>query len=104
FALIVGLGTLAGIVIFRVMRPVAEHLHLHGDRNPWHHLWHTFKHTSYRLPFLTVVILATGGFMMMPFSSTFLVNNVGIAKEKLPLIFMIVGAFSLFTFPLVGKA
>ena len=103
FLLIVGFETLAGLVIFRFLRPVNEHLHLHGDTNPWQHLWKTFSKPMHRLPFLTMVILATGGFMMMPFSTTFLVNNVGILPEKLPLIFMVVGACSLFTFPLVGR-
>lgn len=41
---------------------------------------------SYRL-----LLLATGGFMIMPFSSAFLVNNVLIPETRLSLIFFIVG-------------
>ena len=104
FFLIVGFGAVAGVVIFRFMRPVAAHLHLHGETDPWQHLYKTFTHPRYRISFLTMVILATGGFMMMPFSTAFLVNNVGVPPEKLPLLFMVVGACSMITFPLVGRA
>jgi predicted MFS family arabinose efflux permease len=103
FLLIVGLSTVAGIVIFRFMRPVAEHLHLHADTDPVKHLVRTFLDRRHTVPYLTMVILATGGFMMMPFSTAFLVNNVGVPPSKLPLLFMIVGACSMVTFPLVGR-
>ena len=41
--------------------------------------------------------------MMMPFSTAFLVNNVGVLEEQLPLVFIVVGACSMVTFPLVGR-
>lgn len=103
FMLIVLFGGLAGLVIFRFMRPVTEHLHLHGDRHPVRHLWATFTNKQHRLSFITMMILATGGFMMMPFSTAFVVNNIGIAPELLPRIYLIMGLFSFFSFPLAGR-
>jgi predicted MFS family arabinose efflux permease len=103
FLLIVIIGVIAGVIIARFMRPVAEHLHMHQDTNPVHHLWRTFTEPRYRLAFIGVILLATGGFMMMPFSTAFQVNNLGIPEAKLPTIFMIVGACSFITLPLVGK-
>ena len=35
--------------------------------------------------------LTIGGFLMMPFSSAFLVNNIGITQDHLPLVFMFTG-------------
>jgi predicted MFS family arabinose efflux permease len=44
-----------------------------------------------------------GGFMIMPFTSAFIVNNVGIAQSSLPLIFLFTGLSSIIIMPLIGK-
>ena len=49
------------------------------------------------------MLLATGGFMIMPFSSAFLVNNVLIPETRLSIIFFITGVFSIITGPILGK-
>ena len=49
------------------------------------------------------MLLATGGFMLMPFGSTFTVNNLGISLQKLPWIYMITGAVTFVAGPLLGK-
>ena len=41
--------------------------------------------------------------LVMPFISTDLVNNVGIAKEKLPLIYLVAGLASIILAPFAGK-
>jgi predicted MFS family arabinose efflux permease len=50
-----------------------------------------------------MMLLATGGFMLMPFGSAFIVNNLGIAITSLPTIYLITGVFTIFIGPLVGK-
>ena len=40
---------------------------------------------------------------MMPFGSTFTVNNLGISFDQLPLIYLITGLCSIFMGPLVGR-
>jgi predicted MFS family arabinose efflux permease len=49
-------------------------------------------------------LLATGGFMLMPFGSAYTVNNIGIDIVHLPTIYLVSGLFSIFTGPLVGRA
>jgi predicted MFS family arabinose efflux permease len=49
-------------------------------------------------------LLATGGFMLMPFGSAFTVHNLGIDIVHLPTIYLVSGLFSIFTGPLVGRA
>jgi predicted MFS family arabinose efflux permease len=49
-------------------------------------------------------LLATGGFMMMPFGSAYTVHNLGIDIVHLPTIYLVSGLFSIFMGPLVGKA
>jgi predicted MFS family arabinose efflux permease len=41
--------------------------------------------------------------MLMPFSSSYLINNISITAEQLPLIFMFTGFSSIIVMPLIGK-
>ncbi|AWM04175.1 MFS transporter [Bradyrhizobium amphicarpaeae] len=104
FFAIVGLsiGTIA--VIAFAMEPVDAHLKLKQDRNPFHHLIATVGEPRYTLAFAVTTLLATGGYMIMPYSSAFTVNNVGIDMAHLPIIYLVSGLFSIVTGPLVGRA
>jgi len=50
-----------------------------------------------------MVTLPVGGFMLMPFSSAFLVNNIGILQEDLFIIFLFTGISSIIIMPIIGK-
>jgi predicted MFS family arabinose efflux permease len=104
FMLIVGIGTIAGFVIFKYLRPIDEHLKYKNDKNPVAHLIKTVKNTHYLAAFFTTALMSLGGFMLMPFTSAFTVNNVGISLDKLPIIYLVTGIFAIFAGPLVGKA
>jgi predicted MFS family arabinose efflux permease len=86
------------------MRPVAEHLKIPQEHNAFDHLRHTVTEPRYLLSFVSVLFLATGGFMLMPFSSAFTVNNLGISLHDLPIIYLVTGIATIFVGPLVGKA
>ena len=51
---------------------------------------------------MATALLSVGGFMMMPFSSVFAVNNLHVTHEQLPQLFMISGIASLLIMPMVG--
>ncbi len=102
FFMIVFIATLAEILIIIKLRPVTGHLKLVREQNPFVHLWNTFSNSYYRQGFLATLLLATGGFMIMPFSSAFLVNNVMIPETSLSMIFFVTGLCSIFTSPLLG--
>jgi predicted MFS family arabinose efflux permease len=42
--------------------------------------------------------------MLMPFMSVFMVHNLGLPIEKLPLVYLATGAFSIVSGPLIGRA
>jgi predicted MFS family arabinose efflux permease len=104
FLVLVGLGLLGGLLISWRMLPVAEHLKLKQEHTALGHLWHTVTEPRYLLSFVSVLFLATGGFMLMPFSSAFTVNNLGISLHDLPVIYLVTGIATIFIGPLVGKA
>jgi predicted MFS family arabinose efflux permease len=103
FGAIVILAIVVIVSVLLLMRPVNEHLKLKQDRNAFAHLIATVTEPSYTLAFGVTTLLATGGFMLMPFGSAFTVHNLGIDIEHLPTIYLVSGLFSIFTGPLVGR-
>lgn len=103
FLMIVGLSLLIALVLLQGMRPVTQHINQETDRNALHHLLQTVSIKTYRQAFLTTALLSIGGFLLMPFGSAFLVNNVKISQDHLPIVFMATGIFSLIIMPLMGK-
>jgi predicted MFS family arabinose efflux permease len=104
FGALVGLSVAGIAAILLVMRPVNAHLRLKQDRSAFRHLIATVGQPRYTLAFVVTTLLATGGFMMMPFGSVYIVHNLGIDVVHLPTIYLVSGLFSIFTGPLVGRA
>jgi predicted MFS family arabinose efflux permease len=103
FTMIVVLGILIFLLAFFKMKPVDKHLVLQSDKNALLHLWHTLSNNRYQSGFIATAFLSIGGFMLMPFGSAFLINNVQITQEQLPIIFMATGLTSIIIMPLIGK-
>jgi predicted MFS family arabinose efflux permease len=104
FLAIVAVGVPAGILIMFLMRPVVGHLVLKQEHSALRHLINTVSEPRYRLAFLLVMLLPTGGYMLMPFGTAYIVNNVGLAITVLPVIYLVTGVSTVFVGPLVGKA
>ena len=103
FLALVVVGLIAGLLIAMYMKPVADHLTQRQERSAFGHLFHTLAEQRHLLSFISVLFLATGGFMLMPFSSAFTVNNLGISLDHLPIIYLITGIATIFVGPIVGK-
>ena len=104
FGALVGLSIVGIAAVLLVMKPVDGHLRLKQDKTAFRHLIATVGQPRYTLAFAVTTLLATGGFMLMPFGSAFTVHNLGIDIVDLPTIYLISGLFSIFTGPLVGRA
>lgn len=103
FLMIAAVSAVVGVVIFTTLKPVDAHLHKRVDRDPLHHLWSTVVKPRHQWGFAATMLLALGGYMLMPFGSAFTVHNLGIPLEKLPIIYMATGVASLFAGPAMGK-
>ena len=103
FLLIVGLCVVTMLAIIRWMKPVNAHLKERAVQQPLLHLARTASDPKYIIAFVATVFLSTGGFLMMPYSSAFLVNNVGVSEKILPVVFIVAGFTGLFSGPLIGK-
>lgn len=103
FLVIVVVAIVIGILIFLRMKPVDKHLHLQSDKNAFLHLWHTLSNKEYQVGFLATSFLSVGGFMLMPFGSAYLINNLHVNPENLTLLFFITGLSSIVIMPLIGR-
>ena len=104
FIVLAVLGVAGLAVIGMKLQPVNAHLGKPQEHSPFMHLFHTITEPRHLLAFLTVTLLATGGFMLMPFSSAFLVNNVGVSIDHLPVIYLVTGICTMVFGPLIGRA
>ena len=84
--------------------PVNAHLGLPQEHSPFMHLFHTVTEKRYLLAFLITALLTTGGFMLMPFSSAYIVNNMGISLDHLPTVYLVTGICTIFIGPMIGRA
>lgn len=103
FLAIVAVALPAGLVIAFWMKPVAAHLELTQERSPFMHLLHTLTEPRYRLAFILNLLLPTGGYMLMPFATAYMVDNIGLPLTTLPTIYLVTGLSIIFAGPLVGK-
>jgi predicted MFS family arabinose efflux permease len=103
FLMIAGLAAVAGVGIASGLKPIVGHLAGARRQNPWRHLWATASRPMYLKGFAATVLLATGGFMLMPFGSTFTVNNLGVTVEQLPLVYLYTGISAMIAGPLIGR-
>jgi predicted MFS family arabinose efflux permease len=102
FYLIVGIASAIFIAGIIVLKPVKEHLTLQRD-NPLKHMWKTISNKNYRIGFSATAFMSLGGYLMMPWGSSYAVNNIGIDQKELPLMFMLIGVATILIMPIVGK-
>ena len=103
FWMVAGFGVMVCLAVIFKLLPLTEHLKLQQDRNALQHLWQTIRKKYYRTGFMATAVLSMGGFMLMPFTSAFLVNNVDITQEQLPIIFLCTGLASMVIMPVLGR-
>ena len=103
FYMVLILAFILGIALVIKLKPLTEHLKLINNKNALQHLLQTIKKKDYRIGFLATALLSMGGFLIMPFSTAFIVNNIHIAQSQVAVIFFFTGIFSIIIMPIVGK-
>jgi predicted MFS family arabinose efflux permease len=101
YALVVG-GLPALALIPFTLPPLDAHvgkLHPHPLRS----LVETFSVANHRRAFLLTITLVLGSFTVFPYISAYLVANVGLTEDQLPLIYIAGGALTLVASPVIGR-
>jgi predicted MFS family arabinose efflux permease len=82
--------------------PLAGHV---GKRHahPLQSLVETFSHVNHLNAFALIIALMIGSFTVFPYLSAYLVSNVGMSEQQLPLVYVAGGGLTLFAAPVVGR-
>lgn len=104
FLLLAGMGAVGGFVIWLTMQPVADHLADRQEGSAYRHLFITLTTRRHWPAFIATAFLTTGSYMLMPFSSAFIVNNLGVSIDTLPLVYLVTGMTTIVVGPLIGRA
>lgn len=98
------LSALVSLAIAVGLKPIAQHLTLQDNTRALQRLWQVLSHRRYLTGYVLILFISVGGAMLMPFSATFLVNNVGVMPQgQLPLVFFCTGIASTLFMPLIGR-
>jgi predicted MFS family arabinose efflux permease len=103
FLMIAAVSAAVGVAIFALLRPIDEHLKKPSTRNAVTHLLATLSRPRYQWGFAATMLLAVGGFMLMPFGSAFAVHNLGISLQRLPMVYMATGVAAIVAGPVMGR-
>ncbi|TGL58444.1 MFS transporter [Leptospira sarikeiensis] len=104
FLMIAAISGLVGIAVAINLQPINSHLKTKSENKALKHLALTAANSNYLPGFLATMILATGGYMLMPFGSAFTVHNLGISFDNFVYVYAITGFVSIIAGPLIGKA
>lgn len=76
---------------------------VHPRRHPLRQVVDNFVEPAHLNAFALMAALMIGGFAVIPFLATFLVANVGLSQDQLALVYVMGGAVTLVSSPLIGK-
>lgn len=103
FLMIATTSIFIALLIALRLKPIKQHLGIQQQKKAMQHLLHTLINHNYRIGFAATAFLSIGGFMMMPYSTVFAVNNLGVHHDQLPLLFMVSGLCALIVMPIIGQ-
>jgi predicted MFS family arabinose efflux permease len=100
---ILALGGLPALVLTPLaLPPLDAHV---GKRHshPMRSLVETFTHANHLKAFALIVALMVGSFAVFAYLSAYLVANVGMSEQQLPLVYIVGGGLTLFAAPVFGR-
>ncbi len=101
FLTLAGLGLPILAVGAWALPPLRGHVGRKGESTRAR-LWETFTHPNHLRCFALIGAVMFGSFLVVPFIGPYFEANVGIAERDLPWIYVVGGALSLVSSPLVG--
>jgi predicted MFS family arabinose efflux permease len=97
------IGGIPALVLARIAIPPLDSHVGRAHHHPVRSLIETFTQRNHLNAFALITFLMIGGFTVFPYLSPYLVANVGMREQQLPLVYIAGGALTLFTSPFIGK-
>jgi predicted MFS family arabinose efflux permease len=100
---VLAVGGVPGLVLSRfALPPLDAHVgKSHG--HPILSVVETFTHANHLRAFALIVTLMIGNFTVFPYLSAYLVANVGMSEQQLPLVYIAGGVLTFIASPIVGR-
>ncbi|MBL7922665.1 MAG: MFS transporter [Bacteroidia bacterium] len=104
FLLLAALGIPVQVALWKWVPEMKGHLHHQpAERNMLRPFQMVAAAPNQQKALLLQVCLMLGHFSLIPFLSPYMVANVGFTEKELPLIYLLGGAVSIVTLPLIGR-
>jgi predicted MFS family arabinose efflux permease len=103
FMLLGGISIAIFIAILFVVPSLRAHLDEVNRRSPVEFLVNIYNKRSQQLALLLMVLLMFGQFSIVPYIAPYMVSNVGFTELQLTYIYLLGGAVTLITSPLIGR-
>jgi predicted MFS family arabinose efflux permease len=100
---VLAIGGVPALVLARVALPPLDAHVGRSHAHPLASLVETFRRANHLKAFALIVALMIGSFTVFPYLSAYLVANVGMSEQELPLVYIAGGALTLFAAPVVGR-
>ena len=100
-ALVLGGMPVLGLIPL-ALPPLRGHIG-HTHAHPLRTMWETFTEVNHLNAFALIIVLMVGNFAVFPYVAPYLVANVGLTEQQLPLIYIAGGGLTLIAAPIVGR-
>ena len=96
FYAIAALSAIIVVIAAVITPPLRGHLlHIHED-HPVARTWRVMTHPDHQKAYIFMAALTCAGFLIFSYIPTYMVRNVGLTKEQLPLIYLFGGICTVF--------
>ncbi len=89
--------------VFRIMPSLVRHLEHADDQHPAAKVLAVLLEPHHQIAFLFMAVLTFTGFSIFPYLATYMVSNVGLTEQQLPLIYLAGGLCTLFSMNWIGR-
>jgi predicted MFS family arabinose efflux permease len=103
FFMLGGLSTIILAAEVRVMPSLRGHLHHARDQHPAARMLSVLMHADHQKAFLFMAVLTCSSFVIFPYLSAYMVADVGLTEQQLPLIYLSGGLCTIFSMNLIGQ-
>jgi MFS transporter, DHA1 family, inner membrane transport protein len=101
--IVLAIGGLPALVLTPLALPRLDAHVGKQHAHPLRSVVETFSHANHLAAFALIVSLMVGSFAVFPYLSAYLVANVGMSEQQLPLVYIAGGALTLVAAPIVGR-
>jgi DHA1 family inner membrane transport protein len=103
FLLIFFVTVIITITLYNVLPSMSQYVNKTSKRNPLSEIRMILQDNNATIALILAYTMVLGQFLIIPFITPYSIRNIGVSQEAIKYIYLVGGAFTLFTAPLIGK-